>query len=89
MEEVEKTVKADVAALRKEMEESKSTKHYLTETNIEDMKNEITATLKREMSTMIEMATKTAVDSVKNNLDKYMEGRYKLTSNLYTGENNN
>eukprot|EP00957_Ditylum_brightwellii_P205922 15346012-Ditylum_brightwellii.AAC.1 len=75
MEEVEKTVKADVAALRKEMEESKSTTLYSAETNIEEMKNKITATLKREMSTMIETATKTAVDSVKNNLDKYMEGR--------------
>eukprot|EP00957_Ditylum_brightwellii_P041717 3159460-Ditylum_brightwellii.AAC.1 len=76
MEEVEKMVKADVAALRKEIEESKSSTHYSTKTNIEEMKNEITTTLKREMSTMIEMATKTAVDSVKNDLDKYMEGRF-------------
>eukprot|EP00957_Ditylum_brightwellii_P164070 12492449-Ditylum_brightwellii.AAC.1 len=76
MEEVEKTVKADVAALRKEMEESKSTTHYSVESNIKDMKNEITATLKREMHTMIETATKMAVDSVKSDLDKYMEGRF-------------
>eukprot|EP00957_Ditylum_brightwellii_P103565 7891159-Ditylum_brightwellii.AAC.1 len=58
------------------MEESKSTTHYSAETNIEDTKNEITATLKREMSTMIETATKKVVDSVKNDLDKYMEGRF-------------
>eukprot|EP00957_Ditylum_brightwellii_P030504 2309934-Ditylum_brightwellii.AAC.1 len=63
MEEVEKTVKAHVEALRKEVEESKSITQPSTETNIEEMKNEITSTLKREMSTMIETATKTVVDS--------------------------
>eukprot|EP00957_Ditylum_brightwellii_P084577 6431500-Ditylum_brightwellii.AAC.1 len=73
---MKKTVKADVEVLRKEIEESKSNTQPSTETNIEEIKKEITATLKREMSTMIETATKMAVDSVKNNLDKYMEGRY-------------
>eukprot|EP00957_Ditylum_brightwellii_P095128 7245652-Ditylum_brightwellii.AAC.1 len=76
MEEVEKTVKADVAALRKETEANKLTTHYSTETNIEEMRNEITATLKRKMSTMIETATKMVVDSVKNDPEKYMEGQF-------------
>eukprot|EP00957_Ditylum_brightwellii_P191197 14558543-Ditylum_brightwellii.AAC.2 len=76
MEEVKKTVKADVEALRKEIEESKSNTQHSTETNMKEMKKEMTAILKREMSTMIEMATKTAVASVKNDLDKYMEGRF-------------
>eukprot|EP00957_Ditylum_brightwellii_P207646 15353906-Ditylum_brightwellii.AAC.1 len=76
LKEVKKTVKADMEALRSEIEESKSNTQPSTEINIEEMKKEITATLKREMSTMIEMATKTAVDSVKNNLNKHMEGRF-------------
>eukprot|EP00957_Ditylum_brightwellii_P091126 6938318-Ditylum_brightwellii.AAC.1 len=83
MEGVEKTVKADVEALRKEIEESKSITHFSTETNIEEMKEEITATLKREISTMIETATKMVLDSLKNNLDKYMEGRITSLEDIF------
>eukprot|EP00957_Ditylum_brightwellii_P177227 13500893-Ditylum_brightwellii.AAC.1 len=55
LEEVKKMVKADMEVLRKEIEETKSNTQPSTETNTKEMKKETTATLKREMFTMIVM----------------------------------